>query len=103
MGIPTIQPFVPKSDLRWLYKAKCRKEDSELFFPNGHVESHGPVSELAWRRARAICFECPVKDDCREEYWDETSLNIGMLFGMTPREREKYRYNRRRKMRKNIV
>lgn len=44
----------------WREVAACRKEDPDLFFPEGY----GPKSTAQIQQAQAICAECPVTSQC---------------------------------------
>lgn len=69
----------------WQVKAACRGPDSRLFFPPSRPERR---DERAVRedRAKAICFDCSVREDCRE-----LALRIrephGIWGGLTEAER----------------
>lgn len=44
----------------WRYRAACRSEDPELFFPVGKT---GPyIEQIA--DAKAMCRRCPVSTEC---------------------------------------
>lgn len=44
----------------WRHRAKCRDEDSELFFPVGY----GEPAKRQTEQAKAVCRRCPVAGDC---------------------------------------
>jgi WhiB family redox-sensing transcriptional regulator len=70
----------------WLSQARCANEDPDLFFPVG---STGPFLEQI-RRAKAICWLCPVKDECLE--WAlATDQRAGIWGGLTEEERRDLR------------
>ena len=70
----------------WLSQARCANEDPDLFFPVG---STGPFLEQI-RRAKAICWLCPVKDECLE--WALASdQRAGIWGGLTEEERRNLR------------
>lgn len=49
-------------DIDWRARAKCRDHDPELWFPN---QVHNRKARRdASLTARAICFECPVREQC---------------------------------------
>lgn len=54
---PDVGPFDPQP---WADKALCADGDPEIFFPED------PRDQTALRRARKICVECSVWQDCRE-------------------------------------
>ena len=93
------EPFTLKTDLFWTDRASCRDFDPEIFFvevPSGRRPSDGSRDD-PWAEARSICMKCPVRRQCREEYWELPGDNLyGMYFGMTPEERVIYRRNRRK-------
>lgn len=48
----------------WQTKGLCRGEDSAVFFhPDGE---RGPARARREARAKAICLECPVLEQCRQ-------------------------------------
>ncbi|MGH9303723.1 MAG: WhiB family transcriptional regulator [Acidimicrobiales bacterium] len=47
----------------WQVRAACRGPQSIIFFPPSHAE-HKDERLLRERKAKAICGECPVEDDC---------------------------------------
>lgn len=57
----------------WLFRAACRAEEPELFFPVG---TEGPgLAQTA--RAKAVCRRCPVMIRCRT--W---ALSTGQVAGV---------------------
>jgi WhiB family redox-sensing transcriptional regulator len=51
-------------DIDWRARAKCRDHDPELWFPN---QVHNRKARRdASLTARAICLECPVREQCLE-------------------------------------
>lgn len=49
-------------DIDWRARAKCRDHDPELRFPN-QVHNKKARREASFP-ARAICFECHVREEC---------------------------------------
>ena len=49
----------------WQWRAACRGEDANLFFPPNHVEEK-PERDARERHAKAICAICPVRIECLE-------------------------------------
>lgn len=49
-------------DIDWRARAKCRDHDPELWFPI--QVRNKKVRREASLPARAICFECPVRQEC---------------------------------------
>ena len=69
--------------LRWMDDALCREVDSDLFFPE---RDEGP----SLRRAKAICRQCPVIQECLEWAVADPSLS-GVLGGTSSRQRMQLR------------
>lgn len=71
----------------WYKEALCRGVNADLFYPE-RGEPTGP--------AKAVCAQCPVKDECLE-----TALRDGERFGVwggkSERERRRIRRERRLK------
>lgn len=84
----------------WVERAACGgmgRAEGDPFFPAFPPGNHNQfVLDALWNEARQVCASCPVLENCREEYWDTPSLSVGMWYGMTPKQRETYRRNRRR-------
>lgn len=77
--------------MEWVQRARCKDEDPELFFPIG---TSGPALEQI-ERARAICLECEVRQQCLE--WAlATGQDAGVWGGTSEEERKEIRRNRRR-------
>lgn len=72
----------------WRYDAKCRGEDTELFFPPRDKALYTPIAE----KAKAICWgrdgrpPCPVRKECLREAILNDELH-GIFGGMSHRER----------------
>lgn len=66
----------------WRYRAACRDEDPELFFPVG---TSGPAL-LQVEAAKAICHRCPVSDPCLR--WAlQTGQDAGVWGGLSEEDR----------------
>jgi WhiB family redox-sensing transcriptional regulator len=66
----------------WRYRAACRGEDPELFFPIGAA---GPaLVQIA--RAKQVCARCPVRAACLR-YALVTGEDYGIWGGLTEDER----------------
>lgn len=63
----------------WMEAARCAQSDPELWFP-------GTGDYIASQRARAICFTCPVKTECRE-YALAEEIPFGIWGGLTADQR----------------
>lgn len=76
------------TDPRWFPDAACRGVDPTLFHPrrgeNDNIDA-----------ARAICAECPVRDDCLE-YALERRERHGVWGGRSENERRRIRSERAR-------
>ena len=70
----------------WFRVAACRGHDPNLWHPATHT--HDP-----YREARLICQGCPVKQNCLDWAVDNEMV-AGMWGGMSPRQRDKYRWTR---------
>lgn len=66
----------------WRYRAACRDEDPELFFPIG---SSGPAL-MQIQEAKAVCDACPVRSRCAEFGFGEYD---GVWGGLSPAERRR--------------
>ena len=72
----------------WRYKAKCRGEDTEMFFPPRDKALYKPIAD----QAKAICWgkdgrpPCPVRKECLKEAILNDELH-GIFGGMSHRER----------------
>ena len=75
----------------WVYHARCKDEDPELFFPVGTT---GPAaSQIA--TAKSICSKCDVRMACLE--WAMvTGQDAGVWGGLSEEERRTLRRARRR-------
>ncbi len=68
----------------WRAAAACRGTDTELFFP---VSEFGPgAAQVA--EAKALCAECPVREDCLTSAYTQ---EFGVWGGTTATERKKMR------------
>jgi WhiB family transcriptional regulator, redox-sensing transcriptional regulator len=74
----------------WRFRAACRMEDPDLFFPIG---SSGPaLVQLA--EAKSVCRRCPVLLQCRT--WAlTTGQDTGVWGGMSADERRVTRQHER--------
>ncbi len=69
----------------WQRRAACRGEQSVAFFPPVHTERK-PVRIERERRAKAVCRQCPVVDECLT-YALDTREPHGVWGGLTEIER----------------
>jgi WhiB family transcriptional regulator, redox-sensing transcriptional regulator len=72
--------------MTWRYRAACRDEEPDLFFPIGNS---GPaLGQLA--EAKSVCRACPVVGECLA--WAmETGQGSGVWGGMSEDERRELR------------
>lgn len=82
---PEILPEDYSEAARWMVSALCRDRDPELFFPQDGV---------GVERARRVCAQCPVKDECLE-YALKTRQEHGVWGGASERERRRMLRRRR--------
>jgi WhiB family redox-sensing transcriptional regulator len=82
----------------WRYRAACREEDPELFFPVGNS---GPAI-LQVAEAKIVCRRCPVMSRCLN--WAlESGQDAGVWGGMSEDERRALkRRNARTRARSNV-
>ena len=69
----------------WQWRAACRGEDANLFFPPNHVEDR-EARLLREQQAKAICATCPVRIECLE-YAVRTRESHGIWGGLNELER----------------
>lgn len=75
----------------WRHRAACRDEDPELFFPVSDATT--PVNVQQIGEAKAVCWRCPVKDECLS--WALASgQDAGVWGGLTETERRKLKRQR---------
>ena len=84
LSVVGIEPHLVGGD--WLFRAACRMEEPELFFPVG---TSGPAL-VQTARAKAVCQRCPVMIQCRT--WAlTTGQAAGVWGGMSEDERREMR------------
>ena len=84
MGRPT--PAAEPASGDWRYRALCRDEDPELFFPVG---TDGPaLAQVA--EAKSVCMRCPVVESCLE-YALGAGQDAGVWGGLAEDERRALR------------
>ncbi|MFJ4427585.1 WhiB family transcriptional regulator [Streptomyces bobili] len=66
----------------WRFKAACREEDPELFFPIGNS---GPAL-LQIEEAKALCRICPVLEKCGQWALD-SGQDAGVWGGLSEEKR----------------
>jgi WhiB family redox-sensing transcriptional regulator len=74
------------ADYSWRTDAICRDTDPDLFFPVGTTGQ--ALVQIA--RAKEVCGECPVKNDCLE-YALETNQDAGIWGGLDEEQRRAIR------------
>ena len=72
----------------WLARRACRPDDLDLFFA---------TRSRKVRRAKAICADCPVRQDCLDHAIADPSTR-GVWGGLTEPERRHERRRRRRSL-----
>jgi WhiB family redox-sensing transcriptional regulator len=70
----------------WMSEAACEGVDPDLFFPERGDDTSG---------AKAVCRECPVREDCLE-YALANGIRYGIWGGTSERERKRLRRIRAR-------
>jgi len=86
---------LPEHEKDWRYRAKCLKEDPELFFPIGDI-SRGAGRAQA-EMAKAVCKKCVVVDECLKE---ALKINAqGIWGGTTDDERDTIKRRKTRERR----
>ena len=76
---------LPADFWSWRLWAACRQADGELFFsPDGE---RGTAKRRRERAAKAICADCPVRDDCAA-YAIRNHERYGVWGGLSEHERE---------------
>jgi WhiB family redox-sensing transcriptional regulator len=89
----------PKSRSNWHKEAICRGQETNLWFPET------PQGRDYFAKARKVCAECPVAEDCLEFAlgFEDDFDRFGMFGGKSPKERAKIRDERRRVVRIGYV
>lgn len=78
-----LMPMESKWD--WQYDGLCRTVNPELFY---HPENErGPARQRREDRAKQICFQCPVLQQCRDHALS-TREPFGVWGGMSETQRE---------------
>lgn len=70
---------------RWHEESRCAGMDTNLFFPERGRSA---------RHAKAVCRECPVRQECLD-WANDTGQRFGIWGGLTDRERVEYRKRQR--------
>ncbi|MER6942529.1 WhiB family transcriptional regulator [Nonomuraea sp. NPDC000554] len=74
-----------KPDWKWQDDAQCRGEDLILFF--GPDAERQPERDVRERKAKALCAQCPVRNECLNYALDRPE-KYGTWGGRNPDERE---------------
>lgn len=74
------------ADYGWRTRSICRDTDPDLFFPVGTTGQ----ALVQIERAKEVCAECPVHDDCLQ-YALDTNQDSGIWGGMSEEERRNIR------------
>ena len=100
--------------MTWRDQALCatveypsEKARNRVWFPYAEYPRHGTRAqrEEVYDQARTICNQCPVKGACRKWILTVSSTDdvIGMVAGMSPRERMNARRTLRRRSRTKVA
>jgi WhiB family redox-sensing transcriptional regulator len=86
LALPISQIYYDPSQEKWRSQANCRNTPVDVFFPDKGA------SKEKIAKARAICNECNVIDDCHDWsiQFSERAL-VGIWAGMTTIDRRKER------------
>jgi WhiB family transcriptional regulator, redox-sensing transcriptional regulator len=82
---PVTAPPDPDSATAWMHDGNCRNYPPAVFFPSDGVGVD---------RARKICLDCPVAEQCLE-YALEQRIEHGVWGGCSERERRRILKRRR--------
>ena len=63
----------------WQARAACAGMDTEMFYPPGHH----PAIDHVWDEPRAVCLDCPVRDECLADAVEHRDA-WGMRGGLVP-------------------
>ncbi len=86
MTIPASSLVLASADYTWRTGAICRDTDPDLFFPVGTTG----YALVQIDRAKQVCDECPVCDDCLQ-YALDTNQDSGIWGGTSEEERRQMR------------
>lgn len=79
----------------WVLQAACVGHNPEMWHPQvTHAGRHGPWHRGQLERARAICAECPVRQQCLSYGVDHRE--VGVWGGLTEDERDELRRRHKR-------
>lgn len=84
--------MINSRSLHWYDQARCRGMKSDIFFPETSV---GISTSGIFLEAIKVCKHCPVKQECLAYVMEMETNDVrryGVWGGMTPREREYYKY-----------
>lgn len=71
----------------WLPHGLCSETGlTDLFYPEG---SHGHQLADTYLRARTLCAQCPVQNECLEAAIVSGEVNFGIWGGYSPRDRRR--------------
>lgn len=74
------------ADYGWRTRSICRDTDPDLFFPVGTTGQ----ALVQIERAKEVCAECPVHDDCLQ-YALDTNQDSGIWGGLDEEQRRSIR------------
>lgn len=92
LGPPPVDPTVTTISTAWMADAACSGKPTDVFFPQvaEGAEARGMHLRVEYARAKRICADCPVIDDCLA-YALATHQAHGIWGGLTPRVRQDMR------------
>lgn len=83
-------------DVTWWYPTIIDGDGSEWFDDGTIWQAFGDTAEF-YDKARAVCINCPVRDQCLTFAFEERQF-YGMWGGLTPIERRRIERSHRRKL-----
>lgn len=83
------EPLHRNKDASWQPFAACAGTDPNLWFPE-----RGESATLAYREARKVCAECPVRRQCLDYALTPPVETMGVWGGLSARERGQLRGRR---------
>lgn len=97
LGPPPVDPTVATISTAWMADAACHGKPTEVFFPSvaEGAEARGNHLRVEYARAKRICADCVVADDCLA-YALATHQSDGVWGGVGPRVRKDMRVPRLR-------
>ncbi|WP_214317078.1 WhiB family transcriptional regulator [Nonomuraea sediminis] len=87
--------------LAWQGRAACKGKDLALFYGPGEGETRETTKQKETRvnKAKAICRQCPVTDECLQWHVQVSATQHGVSGGLDEDERTSYRRRQLRRKR----